>query len=251
VISPHSSPALRAGFPVDATLRTGWKLFRVSFLACLPLALLAICAGGAPQAFALTTGHSLDLGWWLVYVASTLLMLLCYGAIILRQHGLLVGADRVLDSGIGASLLGSARQLPGVLLLMLLALPMLLAGLALLVVPGLAVGVCLLLAWPMVLVERVGPLAAMQRAAQHLRGHFWRVLAAFAIAGAGVLVFVVLAGVFAGVIMLAAQANATSAGARAFGTLVLSLIMVPPVLYLCAVLVVTRLHILATEHQHG
>jgi hypothetical protein len=280
--------------PVNATLQTGWQLFSRSFLACLPLALPGVCAGGAPQAFARATGHSHDLQWGLVYGASNAIMLICYGAVILRQHALLTGGDAALARCVRVSL----ARLPATVLSLLLVLAPLLAPLALMSVTGRVVGghaslagavlarplvqagglLLLLLAlgaahyllftWPAVLLERRGPVAALSRSVQLVRGNFWPLAGLVGSAAAGVVVFVILAGVFAGVFMLVAQAGAASApvyrspGPRtgAIATVVLSLLLVCPVQYLCAIGVAAftglarrarRDQPLAAEHQQG
>jgi hypothetical protein len=215
-------------------LHIAWQLFKVSFVACLPFALVAICAGGLPQAYARSTGHSLNLGWWLVYAVSALLALLCYGAVILRQHALLTGAAMTA----GACLVRSLRQLPTALLVVLVAMPALLLG---------PLAICLLLAWPSLLVEDTGPVAALENNLRRLRGRFWQVLGTVTVGAAGLLVYVILARIFAAVIMLIARPD--SASAAALGAIVVSLLLLPPVLYFCAMLVAVQAGLLTAQHQ--
>jgi hypothetical protein len=176
----------------------------------------------------------MNLAWWLVYAASALLALLCYGAVILRQHALLAGT-----AATGAACLAhSARSLPGGLLVVLLTVP------ALLLPPF---GICLLLAWPVLLLEHKGPVAAHGYNLRRLRGRLGRVLGIATFATAGLIVYGILAGIFAGAIMLIARPEGASAAA--VGTLVISVLLLPPVLYFCALLVVLHASLLTAQHQ--
>jgi hypothetical protein len=176
----------------------------------------------------------MNLVWWLIYAASALLALLCYGAVILRQHALLAGT---VTTG-AASLARSARSLPGALLVVLLTVP------ALLLPP---LGICLLLAWPVLLLEHTGPVAAHGCNLRRLRGRFGRVLGIVTFAVAGLVVYGILAGIFAGVIMLIARPDGASAAAA--GTLVIAVLLLPPVLYCCALLVVLYASLLTAQHE--
>ncbi|MEO7773982.1 MAG: hypothetical protein ABIT36_12595 [Steroidobacteraceae bacterium] len=236
-----TNPSQSISLDVDLTLRAGWALFKASFFACLPLAVLGICAGGAPQALAAATHRSYDLQWWLAYGLGSLVMLACYAAIILRQHALRIGVRASTLS----CLARAVRRLPALVLNSVLAFVVMVLGLVMLVIPGLVISNYLLLAWPALLCEERGPLDALLRSWQLVSGNFWRMGKLLTIATMGLLVFVILAGVFAGVLLVVAQAGGASMipdaqGGLSIGsvaTVVLALMLAPPVLYTCAIIV--------------
>lgn len=213
-----------------------WALFQVSWPSCLPLALLAVCATGAPGAESIKTGEGRGLDhsaeWWGLYFASTLLTLACYGAVLLRQLALATATPlRVFDA-----LRRSALLLPATVVCAVLTTAAVVLGLALLVLPGFAVIVWFCFAWTAVLWEGLGPLQSLRRSVALVRGRFLKLAAIIAAALAAVLVFVLLAGIFFGVLMAVAGPSASGVLLAVSRVLFLALLALP-VMYLSAMIV--------------
>lgn len=245
-------PAIRsvppaATFSARDVLAAAWPLFQVSLPGCLPLALMGVAAGATPGAEAVSMGEARGLAhggqWWGLYVASNVLMLICYAGILRQQLARLRGQKLgILDS--------LRRSLGGLLPTLGVVLPciaVLLPGLALVYgagglagLPVLAAGVIALLylafAVPAQMEERLAPMAALQRSVALVRG---RLLAMLGIAGAllaAVLVFVLLTGILMAVVMnLAGQGIQTSPGGLAFSRWLMAAILSLPVVYAGAV----------------
>ena len=217
-------------------LVASWSLFQVSWRSCLPLALLAICATSAPGAESIRSGEGrgLDHGaeWWGVYIASAVLTLACYGAVLLQQHTLATGAAlRPFDA-----LRRSFLLLPVTAVCAILTTVAVVVGLALLVLPGLAAIVGLCFTWTAVLWEGLGPLQAARRSIALVRGRFVALAAVFATALAGVLIFLLLAGIFSGVAVSLAEQDASGIALAVARVLSLALLALP-IIYLSATVV--------------
>ena len=234
-----SSSFVAASLAPRDVLRSTWALFQLSALSCLPLALVGVTASGVPGAEAAVSGASRgfahDPQWWALYVASAALMLICYGAVGLRQLSLADGAGlAVFDA-----LRRSALTLPataGTAVLTTLAIAL---GCVLLVLPGLVAAVWLSLAWPAVLGEGLDPLAAIRRSVGLVRGRFVALAVLLAVILAAVLVFVVLSGIFFGVIMaVAGQRGPETVAGLSLSRLLFGAVLALPVVYVSAAFVV-------------
>ncbi len=208
-------------------LRATAALFQLSWPSCLPLALLGVLASGAPGAEAVSSGEARGLShsreWWGLYLASMLLTLLCYGAVLLRQKALVQG----VPLGAFDALRRSARVLPQAV-----ASALLYGVAAPLVLPL----VYLSLAWTLAVWEGLSPLAACRRSIALVRGHALALSGSYLATLAAVLVFVMLVGIFFGVIMtLAGQAGAR-AGVAISRVLFAGLLSLP-VVFVSAMLV--------------
>ena len=187
---------------VRAILSDAWRLFQVSWLGCLPLALLASAASTAPSREGVRLGerpgfeHSPE--WWGVCAASAALTVLCLSAVLLRQAWLADGDRRNPWPAMQAA----GRALPRTLgLLLLLTAPlaltvMLLAAHPIAIVVGLCASLGLLLwmafAWPALLVEGLSPAAALRRGAELVRGRLRSALIAIAMIYSVVVVYMLL-----------------------------------------------------------
>jgi hypothetical protein len=239
-------------------LSAAWPLFKACVPVCLPLAIIGVAAGATPGAEAAMSAEGRGLThsreWWALAIASTVLTLICYGAVLRHQLALAEGGrPQVLDS-----LRRAAVDVPFVVVVvLLLALPLLPAMLAtawrgfdvqaaILTVLAGTVMVYGWFAWPALVdpdvragmqgsqsweSRRRSPLAAMVCSVRAVRGR-WRAVAA--VAGAliaAVLVFVMLTGIFIGMVMeLGGQATATAQG-LAFSRWLMALILSVPVVY--------------------
>lgn len=223
-----------------AVLRATWALFQQSWPTCLPLALLGVTASGVPGSEAAANGAarglSQDPQWWSLYVVSTVLTLICYGAVVQRQLSLVAGEPLpVFDA-----LRRSALRLPAAASVAVLVMLLVAAGLVLAVVPGLAALVWLSFAWIAAL-EGALPVAALRESVALVRGRFWAVAKVLAVLAAAVLVFVVLAGIFVGVLMaIAGKQGPTSVAGQAASRLLFGTVIALPVVYVGAAMVVLR-----------
>ncbi|MEO8308614.1 MAG: hypothetical protein ABI616_11320 [Pseudomonadota bacterium] len=217
-------------------LRAAWPLFQVSLPGCLPLAVLGVAASGVPGAEAVAHGdtHGLVHGadWWGLYLASNVLMLICYSGVLRKQLALArgegIGALKALQEG-----LIELPQSIGVLILTMIGI---LVGGVLLIVPGLLALVYTNFAWIAQIDEKLGPTAAIRRSVELVRG---RVLAVAGIIGAlaaGVLVFVLLTGILMAIVMnLAGRDAQESHVGLSFSRWLLAGILSLPVVYIGAV----------------
>jgi hypothetical protein len=232
-------------FSARDVLASAWPLFQVSWPSCLPLAVIAVAASGSPQSAAIASGEARGFAhsgsWWGLYAASAALMLLCYGAMLLRQ--LALAESRALAPFDALRL--AARRLPqsaATAALLLAPLGVVLAlvpynGLAagLFAVPALALLAWLAFAWPAALLDSLGPVAALRQGAALVRGRLRPALAFIATALAGVLVFVMLAGIFLGVIMsIAGMQGPVGAVQLAVSRLLIAGVIAVPVVWLGA-----------------
>lgn len=219
-------------------LAAAWPLFQVSLPGCLPLAVLGVAASATPGAEAVASGegrgflHSGE--WWGLYMASTVLVLLCYAGILRQQLARMRGHRLGLLDSLRASLRGLLPTL-GVMLISLLAV---VAGLALFVLPGLAALVLLFFAWVAQIDEGLGPVAAVRRSVEQARGRFLAIAGIVGAVVAAVLVFVLLTGIFMAVVMnLAGQGAQTSQGGLALSRWLMAAVLSLPVVYVGAVTV--------------
>jgi hypothetical protein len=218
-------------------LADAWPLFQIAWPGSLPLALIGVAASGSPQATKVTGGE-----WWGVYMASALLMLICYGGVLLHQLALAEGrALRPFDA-----LRLATRRLPqsaatAAILCAPLAFAVTLAGwnrglAALVALPGLVLAVWLALAWPAALAEGLGPVAALRRGAALVRGQVLRVAGLVGAAFAAVLVFVLLTGILLGVVMsIAGMRGPTGSLQLGASRLLIAGLIAVPVVWLGAV----------------
>jgi hypothetical protein len=253
VLSAGSNQSLprAASLQVRDIFSAAWPLFQSSLSVCLPLAVVGVAAGAVPGAEAERVGeprgflHSHE--WWGVYVASTLLTLICYGGMLRHQWSLLQDERTPWMTTLGKSL----RDLPFSVLVVLLALlplvpPVMWIGMRQLDAAGwllLAIGlvgmVFMMFSWPALLAERLGPWSAARRSIALV--HAYK-RAAFGVAGtllAGVLVFVLLTGILMAVVMnLAGQQAQTGHLGLSFSRLLMAAVLSLPVVYAGAVALV-------------
>ncbi|MDQ2640896.1 MAG: hypothetical protein M3Y79_10000 [Pseudomonadota bacterium] len=249
-----ASQLARPSLPVAASLAArdvlgaAWPLFKASLPMCLPLAVIGVAAGATPGAEASSSGMrdmAYTRDWWGLMAACLLLTLICYGAVLRQQFAIAAGQpQRLLES-----LRSAATDIPQVLAVhVLMLLPLVPAMLATAwldfgVVPALltlAAGGLLIygwFAWPAVVATPTGPVAAMGRSIVLVRGR-WTAFAQLAFALlASVLVFVLLVGIFIGVVMgLAGQATPDANG-LALSRWLMGLVLAMPVVYASAVTV--------------
>ena len=217
-------------------LRASWPLFQVSLPGCLPLAVLGVAASAVPGAEAAARGESNGLhspDWWGLYLASTVLVLICYAG-VLRQQLALARGERI---GVMGSLRQSLIGIAGTAGVVLLSVVAVLGGLVLLVIPGLVAVVYTFLAWPAQIEERLGPVEALRRGVDLVRGRFTDVAAIIGSLLAAVLVFVLLSGVLLDIGMNLAGAGAPGHMGLSFSRWLMAGLLSLPVIYTGAVTV--------------
>jgi hypothetical protein len=212
---------------------------------------MGVAASGVPGAEAAASGeargflHSRE--WWGVYIASTVLMLICYSAVLRQQLGWLRGEKpRVLQS-----LHAAIRQLPATVLLLLMALLPLFPVVAwvglrsfdlfatVLMFAGIAALIFVFFAWPAQIAEKLGPWAALARSIRLTRPQWVQVAFLIVMLLAAVLVFVLLTGILMAVIMnLAGQGAQTGHAGLSFSRWLMAAVLGLPIVYTGAVSVV-------------
>jgi hypothetical protein len=240
-----------APIAVRDVLAASWPLFKASLPTCLPLAVVGVAASATPGAEAVSNGeaHGLVHGreWWALTIASTVLTLICYGAVLRQQLAMAGGTrPRLMDS-----VRGGAADVPWLLLLvLLLALPFIPAMLvtavrgfgvtaAVLTLLALLLQVPAFAAWPLLVTERVSPWTAVRRSLLLAHGRERQLASVLATLIAAVLVFILLAGILTGVVMGLAGQSQPTAGGLAFSRWLMAVILALPVVYWCAVTVAT------------
>jgi hypothetical protein len=202
-------------------MHAAWPLFQVSWPRCLPLAIVGVAAGAVPGAQSLAQGgtrglwHSPD--WWGLYAASALLVLICYGG-VLRQQVSMAAGSRI---GVMESLRRTLLDLPATIVVLLSII---------------ASGGLLFFAWPALIQQQQGALAAIRSCLSLIRGRVLEVAGIVGATLAAVLVFVLLSGILLGVVMtLAGPGAQSSPTALNFSRLLMSGLVALPVVYLGAV----------------
>ena len=208
-------------------LRAAAALFQLSWVSCLPLALIGVLASGAPGSESITSGEGRGLShsaqWWALYGASIFIMLLCYGAVTLRQQSLLEGSPLRAFDAVRRSLI----TLPSAVVT---------AVIWLLCVPLVVPMLWLSLAWTVAVCEGLGPLQACRRSIALVRGRALDLSGSYLATLAAVLVFVMLVGIFFGVVMSLAGQEGARTGVAISRVLFAALLSLP-VIYVSAMLV--------------
>jgi hypothetical protein len=187
---------------IPEVLDTAFKLFSISLLKVLPYGMLGTLAGQLGNIYNLATGRPLqrflprDPTSWLVFCASIVLSLALWAAVLLRQRAIAQGAPVSTQ----AELTTVVRRLPALLGLIVLQTIAVAAGLVVLVVPGVYIGIALLVTVPALVLENQGPIEAMKLSLHLMKGNWWRTFAIFLVSLVIVLVFYILGGIFAGIV---------------------------------------------------
>jgi hypothetical protein len=203
---------------VGETIDLAFRIFRATLLACLLFAGLAVIASELPNIYNLASGHPLsslleqrDPIFWLLDLAGTLLTVLLWSAILLRQYAVVSG--RGADAG--TELATVLRRLPHLVLLgVLVALAtavwfipvaafrsagpaILLLAVLVLSLPATYVAVALSCAGPVLLITGKGAVDSMVQSWRLVSGSFWRLAAIYTVGLVLLFVLYALAGVVA------------------------------------------------------
>jgi hypothetical protein len=173
-----------ASASVSYLLATAAQLFRASLLKCLPIGMVAVLCAQLPNIYWMATGHTLsftaeyDANYDALALLGIAIELWLFSAMMLRQRAVVLGAPILA----GAELRTASLRLPVILVSALLAILSAVAGLLLLILPGVFLMVCYALLLPVVLFDGLGPYAALLRSVRLIRPVWWKALAAFVIA---------------------------------------------------------------------
>jgi hypothetical protein len=211
---------------IGQVLDTGFRIFQVSLVRCLLYGATGMIAGQLPNIYSVLMNRSLsrldfrDPGWVAFYVASVLLSLFIYAALVLRQHSIITGHRQ----GMRADLAATFRRLPSILglgavgfvfggLLLLLfgiasgVLPIAVSGrvIALIVgcVAALYFAVLFSFTTPALMIDGKGALQSLAYATSLVKGNWWRTLLIYVMAFVVIVAFYVVATIAAGVLVLA------------------------------------------------
>jgi hypothetical protein len=107
---------------IGQVLDSGFRIFQISFVSCLLYGALSMIAGQLPNIYFIASGRPLaPFGgysplWGGLYLTGALITLVMYAALLLRQHGIVVGRR----AGTNAELARALRKLPANLGLILI-----------------------------------------------------------------------------------------------------------------------------------
>jgi len=176
----------------EATVAGALRLYRAALSRCwFPALLLALCWAATtallerrfpatvdPWAWS-AQAQSLLWSWflWRLVLVAGVVSLLCYGALVAVIHGVAVHDAAPADAGIGTAL----RALPGALIAAILYLVATSAATMAFIIPGIFLCGMWQLWLVALVIERTGPVAALQRSWQLMRGAWWRITTLIAI----------------------------------------------------------------------
>lgn len=182
---------------VGEVLDGGFRLFQRSLVKCLPFAAAAALVGQLPSAYRLAVGRPLTMlsglnaTWIALSLFSALTSLVMWGAVLLREYAIASGRPTDAVAELGAALRCSLSML----VVGILSGLAIVVGLVCLLVPGVYLATALALAAPAVVLERIGPFAALGRSMQLVSGNWWRTTAIFSVALVIIIVLYVLGAV--------------------------------------------------------
>ncbi|GAC1456698.1 MAG: hypothetical protein PVSMB6_14750 [Steroidobacteraceae bacterium] len=186
---------------VGEVLDTAFRIFSATLSKCLPYATLTMLAGQLPNIYELLQRHPLrrsllephDRVFWLLEIVGSVVSLALWGAIVRRQYAMASGELTAAHGELRAAL----RRVPGLFGVSLLLGFAFVAGLLLLVIPGLVVATRLSSAVTAYLLTERGVFESLGHSWRLTAGNFWRLTLIFSVGLALILVFYVLAGVIA------------------------------------------------------
>jgi len=166
---------------LDAT----YARFKRSALKCLPLMMPAVLAVQAADIYWLLAGHRgakpldpRDTPYYVLTVLGVLLFVWLTGAVVLRMQAL--GTKR--SRSVAEDLRESGKLWPALFATTMLAGALVMVGLLALLLPGIWLSVCLTPLYPVVVLDRATPVAALRRCIALVRPMWVKVLAALVFA---------------------------------------------------------------------
>jgi hypothetical protein len=227
---------LSIGEIIDAAFR----IFRATVVKCLPYALAAVIAGQLPNIYYLLSGRGLaqsilnsmrDPAWVSLYLVGTIVSVLLWSAILLRQYFMVTGSDAAAGQALGTAL----RRLPAMILLGILCalaigwwfvLGALFSGwlralvCVLMLIPASIVMVALSAAGTSLLVSGRGPAASIAHSWRLTSGSLWRLSGVYTVAVFIVVVIYIALGLVTGLVSVLLARNDIAVISAAAETLV-------------------------------
>lgn len=196
----YATEPQRTGQLLDAM----FKLYRTALFSIIGLTLCGAAIVQAPQ-FLLGMGADRFNfpAFSIIAMVGLVINMIFTLAVVVRMESVALGAKLNMGSAI---LTGTKKLIPVILMGMLYAL-IVSAGFLLFLIPGIYLSVSMWLAMPAILFENCGPLAALKRSHQLVKGHWWRTATALSVPGLVMMALYVAVAV-AGGIWMAAQAPA-------------------------------------------
>jgi hypothetical protein len=171
IVYPSTSPQ-----SIGQTMDTAFRIFQRSLAKCLPHGVLSMIAGQLANIYYLTNGKRIggfgagDPLWLGLYSIGALVGVLLWSAMLLKQRNILAG-ERIHTR---TELAEAGRRMPVLVAFAVMATLAIAGGVVLLVIPGLYMVVALIPAWPILLLEKRGPLSAIRQSVHLIKGHWWR-----------------------------------------------------------------------------
>lgn len=198
---------------IGKTLDSGFKLFFAGFGRVFVLALVAAFVANLPSIVLGTKAQVADaealraLGWKILALFLVAMILAtALNTAILRRLALL-GNGAAADDSISKSIAIGFKYLLPVFAGFILYGIAVGAGMILLIVPGIFLLVSLYLFWPAIVVEGKGPIEALKRSYNLVRGNWWRTLTVMSIP-----IFLLIAFYFAAMFVIGIVLGVTSGG---------------------------------------
>jgi hypothetical protein len=186
-----------------AILDSAFHILAASLVKTLPYGILIILAGQLGNIYRLIVGRPIgrrapmDLQTVLIFLATLVLVILLCAALQLRQRAIAAGEP----TSMRGELTRAWRRLPALLGLAILAMLAIGGGFLCLLLPGLYLCVAVTMGQPALLFENKGPITALKRSLQLVRGHWWRTCGVLAVAFIIVMVFYLLAAIVATILV--------------------------------------------------
>lgn len=225
---------------VGEVLDTGFRIFNVSLVQCLPYGVLAMIAGQLANVYDIVTGRPVgnfgkgDPVWWLLYALGLLITLGLWNALMLRQSAIAAGKP----TSVSEELRGALNQVPWAVALMVFWIFAIAVGLMLLVLPGLYLAVALVFAWPALVLKSMPLNESIRYSLKLSRHNWWRITFVFTVSLAVLFVFCAVGIVFA-LIAAPVAGAADVAVVTAITTTVLAAMGAFAGPFLCALLLAT------------
>jgi len=211
------SPTRNSG--VSDLLEAASRLFRNTFLKCLPLAMLAMLLAMLPTLYLQLSGQPVgnevpsDATYWLLYTLGVCGSLLFTTALIIRLSALRNGQLTRLAEDLRLA----AARWPTVLVASVLGAVMVMIGALALLIPGIYVAICLVPLTAVAVLEPVDAIAALRRSFALVRPMWLKTFACVVIGGLVVVVCVFTAGLILNIVATLFGGNDT-AGVNALTT---------------------------------
>jgi hypothetical protein len=200
------------------------QIFKATVVRCIPYGILAVTFEQLPNIYDLGSGavrQPFGGGrpiWLLLFLVGTLLALLTWAALLLRQRAIIEHTPTTFK----AEILETLRRLPSFVFATALVLAVAVGPMAVLLsglhaqhtwlrIPLIVLGIYLVIllscVWPAVMLAGQGPFGALRQSVRLVWGHWWRVLAIYGVGAVAVFVLAILVGILIALVVPALVAD--------------------------------------------